>query len=265
MTLVADLGFAGIDIGVFHEASHTKLSAVTRDPAGAAAAVKGLAEAAGLEVSDVFLTADPDLGRMCPTSRVDEDQAHLREIFDRVLSFAVACGSPGVTMLPGIVQEGQAVEAAIDLAAEGLAPLVHAGQELGLGVSVEPHVGSCIESPAATRRLLDRCPGLTLTLDPSHFAYQGWQVPEIVELIDRTRHVQIRPAAEGVMQALVSEDAVDLRGFVSALSAGGYSGWVAAEYVWMEKWNCNRVDNTGETYLLKNKLLELISATDGSR
>jgi len=258
MAVVADLGFTGIDVGVFHEASHVTLSSVRRDPTERAEQVRTDADRAGLAVADVFLTAAPDLARLCPTSRVPGDQAELSDLFGQVLEFARVTGSAGVTLLPGVVAPGQAVDDAIDLAAEGLAPLVRAGERVGLAVSVEPHVGSCIESPAATRQLLDLCPGLMLTLDPSHYAFQGWDVASIVGLIDRTRHVQVRPAAEGVMQALVAEDTVDLPAFISALKAGAYAGWVAAEYVWMEKWDCNRVDNTGETALLKRRLTELI-------
>jgi sugar phosphate isomerase/epimerase len=264
MAVIADLGFAGVDIGVFHEASHVTLSSVRRDPLSRGEQVLDLAAGVGLAVADVFLTADPDLARLCPTSRAGSDQDRLREIFEDVLTFAAATGSRGVTLLPGVVMPGQSVEDAISLAAEGLEPLVRRGADAGLAVSVEPHVGSCIETPAATRALLDRCPGLMVTLDPSHFEYQGWDVASIVGLIDRTRHVQVRPASRGVMQALVAEDGVDLNGFVAALAGAGYGGWIAAEYVWMEKWNCNRVDNTGETALLRRKLTELIAAIDGS-
>lgn len=258
MAVVSDLGFTGIDVGVFHEASHVTLSSVRRDPTGRAEKLRADADRVGLAVADVFLTSAPDLARLCPTSRETGDQAELADIFGAVLEFAKASGSAGVTLLPGVVLPGQPVDDAITLAAEGLAPLVRAGEAFGLAVSVEPHVGSCIETPAATRLLLDRCPGLMLTLDPSHYAFQGWDVASIVSLIDRTRHVQIRPAAEGVMQALVAEDSVDLPAFISALKSDGYAGWVAAEYVWMEKWDCNRVDNTGETALLKRRLAGLI-------
>ena len=103
----------------------------------------------------------------------------------------------------------------------------------------------CIESPKPPLELLDRCPGLTITLDPSHFVYVGWTVPTIWRLLARTRHVQIRPGGHGVMQCKVPENQVDLDAAVRfACSSNGYSGWIASEYVWMEKWRCDEVDNT---------------------
>jgi sugar phosphate isomerase/epimerase len=259
MTVVADLGFSGIDIGVFHEASHVALSSIRGKAHRRAEEIRSAADGHGLTIADVFLTADPDLSRLSPTSRSGEDQRELRKLFQDILEFAEHAGSGGVTLLPGVIDPGVSPQEAIERSAETLAEFVAEGAHRGLGVSVEPHVGSCIESPEATRLLLDECPGLMLTLDPSHYAYQGWTVPAILGLIDRTRHVQIRPARTGVMQATVAEDDVDLELFVSTLMASGYDGWVATEYVWMEKWDCNRVDNTSETFLLRQKLHALMS------
>jgi hydroxypyruvate isomerase len=39
-----------------------------------------------------------------------------------------------------------------------------------------------------------------------------------------------------------------------SLHAAGYNGWIACEYVWMEKWRCDEVDNTSETKLLRELL-----------
>lgn len=259
MTVIADLGFTGVDIGVFHEASHVTLSSVRADPRRRGKEIGAAAQRHGLAIADVFLTADPDLARLSPSSRTGDDESRLRVLFEDVLTFAATAGSRGVTLLPGVVEPGVDPRVALQRSAETLADLVAQGAAHDLAVSVEPHVGSCIESPADTQTLLDKCPGLMVTLDPSHYAYQGWTVPSILGLIDRTRHVQIRPARPGVMQTLVSEDNVDLALFISALVASGYDGWVAAEYVWMEKWDCNRVDNTGETFLLRQKLHALIN------
>lgn len=259
MTVISDLGFTGVDIGVFHEASHVTVSSVQADPVHRAEQVRSAAERHGLSIADVFLTADADLARLSPSSRFADDENRLRALFEDVLTFAEATGSRGVTLLPGVVEPGVDPLEALQRCAYTLRDLVAQGRAHDLAVSVEPHVGSCIESPEDTRLLLDECPGLMVTLDPSHYAYQGWTVPSILGLIERTRHVQIRPARTGVMQALVAEDDVDLALLISTLVESGYDGWVAAEYVWMEKWDCNRVDNTSETFLLRRTLHELIN------
>lgn len=257
--VISDLGFAGVDIGVFGDATHVTVPSVRADPLGRAAIVKADAAAAGLEIADVFLTSSLELARVTPTSREGDDQAELQSIFEAMVAFAVALDAPGITLLPGIVADGQSVTDAIGWSAAGLAPLVAMGAEAGLGVSVEPHFGSCIESPDATAELLDRCDGLTITLDPSHFAFQAWPVPTMLQLLPRTRHVQIRPAADGVMQAKVADNGFDLPLLVSGLVSQGYQGWIASEYVWMSKWRCDEVDNTGESGRLRLVLEELLS------
>ena len=59
--------------------------------------------------------------------------------------------------------------------------------------------------------------------------------------------MQIRPGADGVMQAKVRDNGFDLALLVRSLLEQGYDGWIASEYVWMEKWRCDEVDNTGES------------------
>jgi len=259
LAVIADLGFAGVDIGVFGDATHVTVASVVADPRRRAAAVRADVEAAGLQVADVFLTSSLELGRVTPTSRTGDDVAELRTIFGATVEFAAELDAPGVTLLPGVVADGQALSEAIMLAAEGLAPLVDSARERGLAVSVEPHFGSCIETPEATAELLDACPGLTVTLDPSHFIYIGCSTERMTALAPRTRHVQIRPGGPGVMQCKVPDNEIDLELLLRSLHEAGYDGWIASEYVWMEKWRCDEVDNTSETKRL-GELLTSLSA-----
>lgn len=259
LAVIADLGFTGVDIGVFGDATHVTVASVVADPRRQAAAVRTDVEAVGLQVADVFLTPSLELGRVTPTSRAGDDVAELCTIFGATVEFASELGAPGVTLLPGVVADGQALSEAIALAAEGLAPLVDIARERGLAVSVEPHFGSCIETPEATAELLEACPGLTVTLDPSHFIYIGCSTERMTVLAPRTRHVQIRPGGPGVMQCKVPDNEIDLELLLRSLYEVGYDGWIASEYVWMEKWRCDEVDNTSETKRL-GELLTSLSA-----
>lgn len=259
MAIIADLGFDAIDLGLFADATHVTLSSVREDPRGRAETVRRSAHGHGLAVADVFLTASMDLARLSPTSRSAGDQAELQEIFASTVEFAAASGSPGITLLPGVVADNQSPRMAVELAAAGLAPLVAMGAERGLAVSVEPHVGSCIETPDATRELLDLCPGLTVTLDPGHFAFLGADVESMLKLADRIRHVQLRPGGYGVMQARLPENRIDFRGLVTGLVDARYSGYLASEFVWMEKWGCDATDNVAESARLGRLLRDILS------
>ena len=60
-----------------------------------------------------------------------------------------------------------------------------AAANVGVVMSVEAHLGSIIPTPQAARRLLDLVPGLTLTLDYTHFTYQGIPDAEVEPLMER--------------------------------------------------------------------------------
>jgi len=258
LAVIADLGYEAVDIGLFADATHVTLSSVRGAASRRAAEVAADCAQVGLAVSDVFLTSSMQIERLTPTSRHDGDQDELRAIFADTLEFARGVGAPGVTLLPGVVEPGVSRDEAITLAAEGLSVLVEMGDRLGLPVSVEPHVGSCIETPEETLVLLERCPGLTITFDPSHYIYQGIDTGRMLPVLDRTRHVQIRPAAPGVMQARTADNGIDLAAIFRQLASNGYDGWVASEFVWMEKWRCNETDNTGESARLRDAMRLLL-------
>lgn len=166
--------------------------------------------------------------------------------------FAEAIGAPGVTALPGVVFEDEPAEQAIERSAQELGAWVEIAGERGLGMSIEPHNGGCCDTPDRTAALLEATPGLTITIDPSHFAYAGFSAEQMLSLLPRTRHVQFRPGSEGVMQSRVAENQIDFGLLLSALTEQGYDGYIAMEFVWIEAWDCNRVDNLSETILLRD-------------
>jgi sugar phosphate isomerase/epimerase len=257
MAVVADLGLAGIDIGVFGEDTHVKLSSVVADPEREAARVADAAQRAGLAVADVFLTPSSELTELAPNHPDPRVRAASLELYRPTLRFAAALGAPGVTMLPGVRYAGDTVEAAIDRAAADLAVRAELAGERGLRLSVEGHYGSCVDTPERFSRLLEQTPGLWATLDPSHYAYTGSSAGDLLPLIARTRHVQVRPCGNDLMQGRLTDNEFDYPALIGALKEHGYDGWIATEFVWMEKWSCDRVDNTSETARLADYLTRL--------
>jgi sugar phosphate isomerase/epimerase len=257
MSVIADLGFTGIDIGVFADDTHTKLSSVVQGPTTEAARLAPLLALAGLDVADVFLIPARTVEELAPNHPDQAVRDESRALYAKTLEFARALGAPGVTVLPGARFAGDTVDGAIERAAEELSRRVELADAAGLRLSVEGHSGSCVDRPEYFENLLERTPGLQATLDPSHYAYAGFSAPDLSPLVQRTGHVQIRPCAEGVMQGRLVDNTFDLSYLIHALKAAAYKGWVATEFVWMEKWSCDRVDNTSETARLKQHLIEL--------
>lgn len=258
-TVVSDLGFQGVDIGVFGDATHITMNAVADRPEETAQVVGDRAARHHLTVADVFITPSLDLNRLSPTAADPEEQEAGINLLKACCRFARDLGVSGITMLPGNPRLGDTPDDALTAAAEGLRPRVDVASQYELELSVEPHTGSCIATPEATASLLEAVPGLRITLDPAHFVYQGFQFDSWQHLIDASRHIQLRPSRAGVMQARVPDDDLGLPRVVRACESRGYSGWLASEFVWIETWDCDRVDNTSESARLRALVLDAMT------
>lgn len=261
MDVVADLGFTGLDVAVFGDNTHVTVSDVLARPQERAEKLRADAAGRGLAIADVFLTAHYySLARLSPTSRHDDDVDVLHGIYEATAVFAAEAGSRGVTLLPGIIEEGVSRAEAFERSAESLSRFVEIAARKSLTVSVEPHLGSLIPDPDSILELLDLVPGLAITLDPAHLVFQGATVEEIMPLVPATRHLQARFGGVGVMQCRRVDNRIDYAPIVGAMIAGGYDGWLASEFVWMAKWDCDRVDNTAESGAMLDYLGEIVAS-----
>lgn len=252
LRLIRDIGIPAVDVGLFYGATHIRPEWVVDDPLRWAGILAERTETAGLTVADVFLTPGPDLVTRTPNHLDATERQAALDMLRQTATFAGALGAPGITVLPGVRFDDEPYETAIERAAEALRAFVEVAGEDDLGLSVEPHSGSCIDTPERTVELLEATPGLTVTLDPSHFAYEGVVTSRMLPLLGRTRHVQLRPGGAGVMQSRVVENEIDFAAIIDGLREVGYKGYVAMEYVWIDSWDCNRVDNLSETILLRD-------------
>jgi sugar phosphate isomerase/epimerase len=128
----------------------------------------------------------------------------------------------------------------------------------GMAFSIEAHTGSIVEKPTQVLALLKQVPGLSLTLDYGHFANQGLAADAIEPLLAHAGHVHARGGSKGKIQVVAAENTIDFPRMARALQRLNYSGWICLEYVWMDKWDCNRVDNLSETVLLRDVLRDAL-------
>ena len=260
MSIVTDLGFTGIDLGIFGDDTHVKLSAVLEDPAGEAARVSRMAAAVGLAIADVFLIPSPDLRRWPRISGPSSTGG-----FPRVLhKDARVCYRPRRSRSDGLAgslfcrRHNRAGHCACSrgLGSQGrTSPVFRLGAFGGRPRRIVRRDSSALYRAARAN------PGLNATLDPAHYAYAGFSASDLKPLLARTRHVQVRPCGTGVMQGRMPDNTFDFESLVSDLKSSDYKGWIATEFVWMEKWSCDRVDNTSETARLKHYLSEILQRT----
>jgi sugar phosphate isomerase/epimerase len=123
-----------------------------------------------------------------------------------------------------------------------------------LTFSVEAHVGSLAPRPAAALRLVQDVPGLTLTLDYTHFTRAGLPDSAVEPLVEHATHFHARGACKGRLQSSFGRNTIDYARILRRMRSSGYRGYVGVEYVWIDWEHCNEVDNLSETIQLRDLL-----------
>ncbi|MDQ3667904.1 MAG: sugar phosphate isomerase/epimerase [Acidobacteriota bacterium] len=255
LNLIASLGIPGVDIGVFGGRSHLRPGDILKDISASARELSTRVSDRGLELSDIFLIPEPDFKVLAANHPDESERKRSREIFQRTLEFTARCNAMHMTGLPGVKWETENSGDSMSRAADELAWRVEQARQVGIVFSIEPHLGSVVPTPAETIHLLQITPGLTLTLDYGHFAYQGIPDDEVEPLIKFSTHFQARCAARSRVQSSMKENAIDFPRVVRAMQRDGYMGYLALEYVWIDWERCNEVDNLSESILLRDLLL----------
>ena len=253
LDLIAALGFAGVDIGLFEDRSHLRPGEMLSAP-GAAAALRRRCGDRGLVIADLFLIPGATAAGLAVNHPAAAERAKSRDVFRRGLDFALACGAEHYSILPGIPWPEEERAASFARAVEELAWRADLAVKAGLPLSCEAHIGSIVPTPAEALTLLEAVPAIGLVLDYGHFVVPGHPVEEIERLHPRAVHVHARGGCRDRIQTIAEENTIDFPRLVRSLAGLGYRGWICVEYVWMQTWDCNRVDNLSETILLRDRL-----------
>jgi sugar phosphate isomerase/epimerase len=252
--LIAALEMDGVDIGLFEGRSHLYPSREFADLAASARTLNSKLTDRGLKPADVFLQLDPDFVP-CAINQPDAARRqHARNVFLATLDYASRLGSPHVTTLPGVYFDSEPQADSWRRSQDELSWRVEQAKRQNLIFSVEAHVGSLAPSPAEAERLVTSVPGLTLTLDYTHFTRLGMPDADIEPLVKHATHFHVRGARVGRLQAPFKENTVDYARVLKAMRATAYSGYLGIEYVWIDWEHCNECDNISETILFRDFL-----------
>jgi sugar phosphate isomerase/epimerase len=252
--LIRLLELDGVDLCVMEARSALRPDELRADPARWAEVLDERVRGRGLEVADVFVIPWTDFRTMAPNHPDPAEREASRALFGDLLELAARLRSPGMTILPGIDWEDEPHDESLARAAGELGRRVEQARDRGVRLSVEPHLGSVASTPERALDLLERTPGLELTLDYSHFVYQGIPEGEVEPLAAHARHYHVRGARKGRMQAPLRKSATDFERMVDTARAAGYDGFLGLEYVWLDWEHCNECDNVSETILLRDRL-----------
>jgi sugar phosphate isomerase/epimerase len=122
--------------------------------------------------------------------------------------------------------------------------------------AVEPHIGSIIDTPEKALKLVQSVPGLTYTLDYTHFTKLGIPDCEVEPLIAHASHFHARGARNGALQTVLSENTIDYKRIIEEMKRTDYSGFIGIEFIWTDWENCNRCDNVSESIQLMRLMKE---------
>src|SRR5580700_511126 len=209
LQLISMLGFEGVDIGLFEERSHLWPSREFTDIGKSAGELKRKLNDLGLVAADVFLQMAPDFAPFAANHPDAALRQKARDWFLRTLEYANFCGCRHVTTLPGIHFEEETYEESFARCTEELNWRVEQAGRQEIVFGVEAHVGSIAPTPALAERLVQSVPGLTLTLDYTHFTCAGVPDSGVESLLHHASHFHARGACKGRLQASFSQNTID--------------------------------------------------------
>jgi sugar phosphate isomerase/epimerase len=255
LNLIAALEMDGVDVGLFEGRSHLWPSKEFENAAVSATALAHKLADRGLKPADVFLQMDPDFTPYAINHPEESRREKARDWFERTLEYATRLGSPHVTTLPGVLFDSE--EPAEDSWARAQAELawrVEKAKAAKVVFGVEAHVGSLAPNPGEALRLVEGVPGLTLTLDYTHFTRIGLADAVIEPLLAHASHFHVRGAKEGRLQCNFKDNTIDYAHVIEGLKDADYKGYLGIEYVWIDWEHCNESDNVSETIQFRDLL-----------
>lgn len=254
LRLIKLMGFKNVDLACFEGEPHIQPSEITADPQRVARRAAEELKTHGLSCIDIFATFSGKPPRDLNNPEPSAHAANTRD-FSALARFAQGVGAQGITILPGLHFPTETRKANLDRTIAAFQELMDIAANSGLRLSFEAHVGSVCPEPLVAGQVLDAVPGLTLTLDPSHFWVQGYDLDDLDPLLERTGHVQLRQANRRLVQCSAQEGEIEVPVFLRKLQRASYEGAISCEYIYKDWQNCKNVDVLSETLLLKGQLL----------
>ncbi len=252
LDLISMIGVEGVDIGLFEGRSHLHPSREFGDPAGAGESLRQRVEQRGLRVADVFLQMDPDFTVCAANHPASSRRAKARDWFERTLDYAMACDCSHVTALPGVWFPDETPADSFRRCCDELSWRVERARSVGIVFGTEAHVGSIAPTPQDALRLAESVPGLTLTVDYTHFASRGIPDAEVEPMMAYAGHFHARGARQGRLQCSWKENEIDYARILDVMQATNYAGYIGLEFIWIDWEHCNEVDNVSETILFRD-------------
>ena len=264
LDLISMLEIEGVDIGLFEDRSHLQPSVMFRNIKKNAKELSNKLKDRGLIPADIFIQTALDFVTSAPNHPDEKVRKISRERFLETLEFAAECGSKHVSALPGVNFEEEPKGDSFKRCCDELLWRCDNANKHGLVFGVEAHLGSIVQTPEETLRLIQNVPGLTLTLDYTHFTKVCIPDMEIEPLIKYAGHFHARGAAKNRLQTGLKKNTIDYARVINVMKETNYQGIIGIEYTWNEWEGCNKTDNVSETILLRDFIIKAYNSKENS-
>ena len=248
--IIRALGFERMDIGNAPDLDPVKGAENPRETVAHLAKIR---EQTGITFIDLFPQLPYPPNHPDPEMR-KFSRAHLEKWF----TIAEKVGLQGVTLTPGRYWPGHTPEEDFSRAAEELRWAVQEGKKRGLLIRIEPHVESVTWTPQLAVQMVQEVPGLTLTIDHSHFIFHALPYEQIAIMHPYGTHWHARQAKPGNLCCPTNEGQIDFQKIVRDLLERGYEGTICLEFtpgLWMTS---GYVDCVSETLALSKQLYQYL-------
>src|SRR5262245_5911755 len=108
LKLIADLGFEGVDIGLFGGGSQLSPETALANVTPSAREVSDRVRNAGLAIADIFMIPG-SFDVLAANHPEAAERTKSRDLFSRCLEFVTACKGKHMTVLPGIPWKGESL------------------------------------------------------------------------------------------------------------------------------------------------------------
>jgi sugar phosphate isomerase/epimerase len=261
LDLIAAMGFDAVDLVLATGASHLRPEVVAEEPEHWGERIRERVRSRGLAVSDVLLIQGSGHSEIPYNHPEPEQRARALELFEATLRMATEVGAGGLTVLPGPAFAGESVGDSAERSVRMLEELLDRAAAAEMPLAAEPHIGAWADTPATALELVERCPGLQLTVDYGHFVYQGIAEDEVDLLLPHARHLHIRGGCPERLQTTARENVIDFPRIVTQLASLDYAGDLATEYVWFHGdgpySRCDEIDCVSESLTMRRSLVTL--------
>ena len=200
----AGMGFKYINIGANGENFPVPPSRILSDPLKTGREIKEVCARYDTVPVEFFVCSVviEDGSRVQPNDPDEKRRKAMFEAFRRVCECGAEAGLSHIMGVPGELAANDSPDNGLSISLDSLAKMLEIAKENGIGLTIEPHVRSILTSPDKVLAMLDKLPGLSLSLDYSHFIGTGFKSEELIPLHPHARHIHAKPARDGVPKCL---------------------------------------------------------------